>query len=93
MDNKKKTQNNSRIEYKQLKPVLSDYYEKCSGHALDLFQDYRPEELSHWCKMKITEFKQQLSEERESLSKSNECSEESKAIIDIFVNNHKYSIN
>ena len=43
--------------------------------------------------MKITEFKQQLSEERESLSKSNECSEESKAIIDIFVNNHKYSIN
>ena len=46
MDNKKKTQNNSRIQYKQLKPVLSDYYEKCSDHASDLFQDYKPEELS-----------------------------------------------
>ena len=93
MDNKKKTQEKPKIEYKQLKPVLSDYYEKSSDHASDLFQDYKPEELCHWCKMKITEFKQQLSEERESLSKSNECSEESKAIIDIFVNNHKYSIN
>ena len=90
MDNKKKTQNNLRIEYKQLKPVLSDYYEKCSDHASDLFQDYKPEELSHWCKMKITEFKQEWREEREALSKSNEYSE---AIVDILENKYKYSIN
>lgn len=93
MDNKKKTQNNSRIEYKQLKPVLSDYYEKCSDHASDLFQDYKPEELSHWCKMKIKEYKQELHEEREALSKSKEYSEETKLIIDILENNHKPTIN
>ena len=40
MDNKKKTQKNSKIEYEKLKSMLSDYYEKCSDNAWNLFQDY-----------------------------------------------------
>ena len=93
MDNKKKTQKNSKIEYEKLKSMLSDYYEKCSDHAWNLFQDYNPEEISDWCKMKIIEFKQQLREEKEAFYKSNEYSEETKAIMDIFEKKHNYSIN
>lgn len=93
MGNNKTTEKGIELDMEKLESILSEYYEKCSDHALDLFQDYSPEELSHWCRMKIIEFKQQLSEEREALSKSNEYSEETNMIIDIFENNHKYSIN
>ena len=100
MDNKKKTQNNSRIEYKQLKPVLSDYYEKCSDLAWEIFQGYSPEEINHWCKMKIREYAPLLKKEDEELhnmsSKSNgtnEHLEENKANFYITQNDHNYTIN
>ncbi len=100
MCNNKTTEKGIELDMEKLESILFEYYEKCSDLAWEIFQGYSPEEINHWCKMKIREYAPLLKKEDEELHNMSAKSkdtiehlEENKANFYITQNDHNYTIN
>ncbi len=100
MCNNKTTEKGIELDMEKLESILFEYYEKCSDLAWEIFQGYSPEEINHWCKMKIREYAPLLTKEDEALHNmlseskdTNEHSKEIKTNYYITQNDHNYTIN